>query len=101
MRMIPKLLVGGALAVAGTMAVPTAAQAAPTGCSLTISGRTAQVVCSGGSGQVRAAVECLVMKPGDPFSTNRFGPWVGVGAVSSVSCGGGTHLVDAWYETRN
>jgi hypothetical protein len=101
MRMIPKLLVGGVLAVAGTLAVPTAAQAAPTGCTVTVAGRTAQANCSGGTGQVRAGVECLVMKPGDPFSTNRFGSWVAVGAVSSVSCAGGTHLVDAWYETRN
>lgn len=101
MRMIPRLLVGGALVVAATMAVPTAAQAAPTGCSYTVELRTVRASCTGGGGEVRAGAECLVMKPGDPFSTNRFGPWVAVGAVSSVSCGGGTHLVDAWYETRN
>ena len=101
MRMIPKLLVGGVLVVAGTVVVPAAAQAAPSGCSVTVSGRTARATCTGGTGQVRAGAECLVMKPGDPFSTTSYGAWVGVGAVSTATCGGGTHLVDAWYETRN
>jgi hypothetical protein len=100
--LVPRLLLGTALVAAGVLGGASAAQAAPTGCALEIGTPNdgARVKCTSGTGEVRVGIECLVMKPGDPFTVVHHGAWVGVGAYSSAACGGGPVLSDAWYETR-
>jgi len=101
MRVLSRVLVAAAIGVAGTLVVPAAAQAAPTGCSVNLQQKTARASCTGGTGQVRAWIACIVLKPGDPVESSHPGGWVNVGATSSASCGGGSQVTDYWYETRN
>jgi len=101
MKVMSRVLVAAALGVAGTLAVPVAAQAAPTGCSVNLQHKTARASCTGGSGQVRAMIACIVLKPGDPVETTNAGGWVNPGLTSSATCGGGSQVTDYWYETRN
>jgi hypothetical protein len=102
MKALARLLLGATVIAAGVVAFPTAAQAAPTGCTLQtgVPADGARVRCTSGTGEVRVGITCLVLKPGDPFEVNHFGAWVGVGAYSSRACAGGPILVDAWFETR-
>jgi hypothetical protein len=97
------ILVSTGMVAIGLLGSATAAQAAPTGCTLEtgVPSDGARVRCTSGSGEVRVMVECLLIKPGgDPITTTRPGPWVGVGATSSTTCSGGPRLSDAWYEVR-
>lgn len=97
-----RLLVSAAVVTTGVLGTATAAQALPADCQVQVGTPAdgATVWCARGTGEYRAAVECLVMKPGDPFSTFRYGPWVNIQAYSSIDCPGGPRLVDAWYEVR-
>ena len=101
MKVLSRMLVAAALGVAGTLAVPVAAQAEPSNCSVNLQHKTARALCTGGSGQYRAAISCIVLKPGDPVETTNYGGWVHIGLTSSASCGGGSQVTDYWYEPRN
>jgi hypothetical protein len=100
MKVLSRVLIAAAIGVAGTLAVPVPAQAAPANCSLTLQHKTARALCTAGSGQYRAAIACIVLKPGDPVETTNYGGWVYIGLTSSASCGGGSQVTDYWYETR-
>ena len=100
MRVLSRIVVAAVVGVTGALVAPAAAQATPSNCSVTLQNKTARAICTGGSGQVRAGIECLVMKPGDPFEVIHYGGWVYIGLTSSASCANGNQVVDYWYETR-
>jgi hypothetical protein len=102
MKTLVRLLLGTTVVAAGLVGGATAAQAAPTGCTLQtgVPADGARARCTSGTGEVRVGISCLVLKPGDPFEVTHHGPWVGVGAYSAQSCAGGPVLADAWIETR-
>lgn len=81
-----------ALAVTGTV---SAARADPTNCSVTSVTQGARASCTGGTGLVRAGVDCIAK---NEFDTTRFGPWVAVGDISTARCLGGSRVIDYWYE---
>jgi hypothetical protein len=64
-------------------------------CGVTPVTRGAQASCTGGTGLVRAGVDCIAK---DEFDTTHYGPWVAVGDVSRATCFGGSRVVDYWYE---
>ncbi|MBF9130161.1 hypothetical protein I0C86_14525 [Plantactinospora sp. S1510] len=90
-----RLLVTGALAVPLVAVGATAASAEPTNCTATPSGNTTRARCTSGTGQVRAGILCVVK---GEFENDHYGPWVGIGATSTVTCPGGGRGVDWWYE---
>jgi hypothetical protein len=81
-----------ALAVTGTA---TAARADPTGCTVTSVTNGARASCTGGTGLVRAGVDCIAK---NEFDTTHYGQWVAVGGASTAICFGGSRVVDYWYE---
>jgi hypothetical protein len=94
-RPITRTLLVTALAALTVTGTASAAEAEPTGCTLRPVTRGAQVSCTGGTGFVRAGVECIVKNEFDNIS---YGPWVGVGEVSKAVCGGGGRVADYWYD---
>ena len=106
MKIIAKpFLLGTALLAAvvgaGLTIGATRAEAVPSGCSSSLSGKTTTARCTSGTGEVRAVIECYVTPPGrDPVYSTIHGPWVGVGASSSASCGGGSRVYEYWHELR-
>jgi hypothetical protein len=100
MNVMSRVLVAAGIGAAAVLAVPTGAQATPANCSVTLQHKTATAICTAGSGQVRAAIECLVMKPGDPFEVIHYGGWVPIGLTSQARCANGNQVLDYWYETR-
>ncbi|MGN9909957.1 hypothetical protein ACTMTJ_20625 [Phytohabitans sp. LJ34] len=95
MKVFARLLLGTALVAAGLTGGATAAQAAPGNCTMQTFGeppRGARVSCASGTGFVRIVIDCVSGPAIDPVRTTIFGPWVGVGGVSSAVCPPGALL---------
>jgi hypothetical protein len=101
MKVLSRVLVAAGIGAAAVLAVPAGAQAAPANCSVTLQHKTARALCTAGSGQYRAAISCIVLKPGDPVETTNYGGWVYIGLTSTASCGGGSQVTDYWWEPKN
>lgn len=65
--------------------VPAAPAAALSNCNLAQWHKFAQVKCTSGSGQVRAAIGCKKWWSGG-YVWTRYGPWVGRGSSSLAQC---------------
>jgi hypothetical protein len=93
-RPITRTLLVAAIAALTVTGTASAAQAEPTNCTLRGLGNGFQVSCTGGTGLVRVALECIAK---NEFDSINYGPWVAVGGISAVRCGG-ARIVDSWYE---
>jgi hypothetical protein len=91
---------GAALVAALVAGGATPAQAVPSNCTLTSIPKGGKVKCTTGTGEVRVYVTCIILKPGDPIENTIYGPWVGVGATSQKTCGGGSQATDIGYQVR-
>jgi hypothetical protein len=100
---IPTMIVsavGIASSVVFGLAAP--AQAAPTGCSASISANQHMVFaeCTGGTGQFRAKGTCVWPATGAKFTIHSV--WTAPGNLASASCPPSNPLaIAATYETRN
>ena len=86
-----------ALAVGGSLAAVVPAQAAPTQCSYSASGRYATASCRAGTGQFRAVAYCRYQAS----NWTAYGPWVNTGGgASRATCSNGS-AASAGIQTRN
>jgi len=92
---ITHILLVAALAAVSVTGTASAARAEPTNCTVTPVTNGARASCTGGTGLVRAGVDCIAK---GSFDTTRYGPWVAVGDISTAMCLGGSRAVDYWYE---
>ena len=97
MRVVFRVLLAVAAGLVGMTFAPTPAQAAPTACSATLQDNTVRAKCKDGTGQVRAVVDCYVIRT--DAVVRRFGRWVNAGGISTVSCAGAQVVDHYWYET--
>ena len=66
---------------------PSAAYATPSGCSVTPYDAYVEGLCTGGDGEYRAVAVCeMIGVGGTHYLRNEYGPWVGIGVVSTAYC---------------
>ncbi|MFC4048461.1 hypothetical protein ACFOY4_02090 [Actinomadura syzygii] len=97
-RRTAAISLAGVAAATALMGTASSAFASPTGCSTTLKSdaRTAESRCTGGTGEHRVWIRQYVPFLGD---LDCYGPWVAVGAVSSVTCSIHQNIF-VTYETR-
>jgi hypothetical protein len=84
------------VAAASSLAYATAAQAAPTGCSITAhSFASVSSMCGTGTGEQRVTAQACSGVWGCTVTQNFSGPWVGVGGTSTIT------LTAAWFFPGN
>ena len=92
--------VTAAVVVTGTVLTAAPAAAAPSGCTVTLSDKTATATCTSGDGEFRVGIDCGRWRPVF-MEWQQFGPWVTVGKVSKIKCSSNAQFAShAFLETR-
>lgn len=92
---ITRTLLVASIAALGMAGTATVARAEPTNCTVKPVTHGARAHCTGGTGLVRAGVDCIVK---NEYDTTYYGPWVAVGDASTATCPGGARVEDYWYD---
>jgi hypothetical protein len=105
-RLLSWLGIAAGMLISLMALAPTAAQAAPGGCSAVTYDTYVEGLCDSGDGLYRVVAVCEYVRlnpiDGTPYfyTRNEYGAWVGIGVVSTAYCQPGGGTLNGYVQTQ-